>query len=70
MNQIFGIIVSVIAAGLFFLIGRLVGSAYISFLEGTGGIVTATQIIEAKYIVPVVFAIIAAYAAYKLQTKD
>lgn len=66
MNKVLAIIGGAIAAVVFFFIGAQIGQWYIGVLKGTEGMVTASDIIGLRYVLPLVVAGIAGYCAYSL----
>lgn len=66
MIKIYAILAAASAAFVFYIIGIGVGEWYLETLKSTEGIVTATEVVECKYVIPFVFSIVASYLAYKL----
>lgn len=64
MKKSLPILMAIVAGIFFFFIGRLVGDWYADVLKGSGGMVTATEMIQCKYVIPIVLAGIAAWIAY------
>jgi hypothetical protein len=66
MNQVLSIVSGIITAAIFYFIGKGIGQWLIEILKDSGGMITATEMIECKYVIPVVVAILAGWIAYYL----
>jgi hypothetical protein len=62
----FPILVSVVVGFLMYLLGTVIGNSYLEILRSTEGMVTATEVVECKYVIPVVLAVAGAYLSYKI----
>lgn len=69
MNKSFSILTAIIVGVFCFALGRGIGLWCADQLRGTGGMITADNIIECTYVLPAALAIIGAYISYYL-TRD
>lgn len=66
MNKLISIILALVAGVIFYGIGRGAGLWLVDIMKDSGGIVTASEMIQARSVVPVIMAVAAAWIVYNI----
>lgn len=66
----FLILVSMVVGFLMYLLGTVIGNSYLEILRSTEGMVTATDVVGCKYVMPVFLGVVSAYLLYNVFRKN